>query len=336
MAFRTVERNRYSMCQDLKQLTPVDLRKVWGTEAQHFTPWLAQEKNLTLLGETLGMELELEARERNVGGFRADLLCKNTVDDSWVLIENQLETTDHTHVGQLLTYAAGLDASTVIWIAKTFQDEHYAMLDWLNKITDERYGFFGIEMKVWQIEDSARAAQFEVVLSPNDWISGVSRDTQRRELSNAEQQWLQFWAGLGEYIADRGSPVNFGSPGPRNFHRFSIGRTEFSLMAWLLRSRIGIRLIMQGQNAQAHFHLLEEQQEEIHNEFGKTLEWNELSNHQSCRVSLYKEDTNPADENDWPHQYEWFTTKLELFDRVFRERIRGIDAADWIPEDDAP
>ena len=109
------------MCQELKQLTPVELSRVWETEPQHFTPWLAQEENLTRLGETLGIELELEAQEINVGRFRADLLCKNTVDDSWVLIENQLAPTNHTHVGQLLTYAAGLDASTVIWIAGTFQ-----------------------------------------------------------------------------------------------------------------------------------------------------------------------------------------------------------------------
>ena len=118
------------MCENLKQLTPVDLNKVWETEPQHFTPWLAQEENLTLLGNTLDMELELEAQEINVGGFRADLLCKNTEDDSWVIIENQLGTTDHKHAGQLLTYAAGLDAFTVIWIAKTFRSEYRAMLDW--------------------------------------------------------------------------------------------------------------------------------------------------------------------------------------------------------------
>ena len=117
------------MPENLRQLTPVDLSTVWETEPQHFTPWLAQEENLTRLGETLRIDLELEAQEINIGGFRADLLCKNTVDDSWVLIENQLASTDHTHVGQLLTYAAGLDASTVIWIAKTFRREHRAMLE---------------------------------------------------------------------------------------------------------------------------------------------------------------------------------------------------------------
>ena len=107
-------------------------------------------------------------------------------------------------------------------------------------------------------------------------------------------------------------------------------------MAWLLGSQMGIRLVMRDQNAEAYFHLLEEQQEGIHTEMGEMLEWNELPNYQSCRISLYKEDTDLLDENDWPHQYEWFTTQLEMFDTVFRERIRGLDAADWIPEEDDP
>ena len=327
------------MCENLKQLTPVDLSEVWETEPQHFTPWLAKEENLTLLGEALGMELELDAQEINVGGFRADLRCKNTVDDSWVIIENQLEATDHRHVGQLLTYAAGLDAHTVIWIAKTFRQEYRAMLDWQNRITDERYRFFGIEVKVWQIEDSARAVQFDVVSSPNDWVSGVNRNTlnaTNRELSETRQQLKRYWTSLRGYIDDNGKPINFGTPGTRAFHQFGIGKEGFKLMAWLLRStrRIGIRFVMQGNNAEAHFRLLEEQKEEIHKEYGETLEWNELEGYQSCRISLYKEDTDPLDENNWPNQSEWFTTHLECFNQVFQTRIMALNAEDWIPEND--
>jgi hypothetical protein len=329
------------MCQNLKQLTPVDLSKVWETEPQHFTPWLAREENLTLLGETLGIDLELEAQEVNIGGFRADLLCKNTVDDSWVLIENQLAPTDHTHVGQLLTYAAGLDASTVIWIAKTFRQEYRAMLDWQNRITDERYRFFGIEVKVWQIEDSARAVQFDVVSSPNDWSRGVSRDTRRaanQELSETEQRQMRYWTGLGEYMVEKGSSVNCPAPTTRSYLRFSIGRTNFFIRAWLVSSSKEIRiwLYVQGDNAKAHYHLLKEQQKAIHNEFGETLEWYELPENESSRISLNKGDTDPLDENDWPHQYEWFTAKLERFNQVFRPRIQALNAADWMAVDDDP
>ena len=327
------------MCQNLKQLTPVGLDEVWETEPQHFTPWLAQEENLTLLGKTLGIELELEAQEINVGDFRADILCKNTEDDSWVIIENQLDPTDHKHVGQLLTYAAGLDASTVIWIAKTFRSEHCAMLDWQNRITDERYRFFGVEMKVWQIEDSARAVQFDVISSPNNWTRGVSRDTQRaanQELSDTEQLMRKFWAGLREYMNNSGSSVNCPAPTTRNYLQFSIGRTTFTVQAWAASTNgeIGIRLYMAGNFSKAHYHLLKEQQEEIHNEFGETLAWNELPMSERSRISLSKQNTDPSDEDDWPHQYEWLATRLERFDQVFRSRITALNAEDWIPEND--
>ena len=327
------------MCQNLKQLTPVDLDEVWETEPQHFTPWLAQEENLTLLGKTLGIELELEAQEINVGDFRADILCKNTEDDSWVIIENQLDPTDHKHVGQLLTYAAGLDASTVIWIAKTFRSEHCAMLDWQNRITDERYRFFGVEMKVWQIEDSARAVQFDVISSPNNWTRGVSRDTQRaanQELSATEQLMRKFWTGLREHMNDNGSSVSCPAPTTRNYLQFSIGRTTFTVQAWAASTNreIGIRLYMAGDFSKAHYHLLKEQQEEIHNEFGETFAWNELPTSERSRISLSKQDTDPLDENDWTQQYEWLTTRLERFNQVFRPRITELNAEDWIPEND--
>ena len=111
----------------------MDIRDVWSDEAQNFTPWLAEEDNLALLSETLDMELEFKEKEKSVGPFRADILCKDTANDSWVLIENQLDETDHKHVGQLITYSAGLQAVTIIWIARDFADGHRATLDWLNE-----------------------------------------------------------------------------------------------------------------------------------------------------------------------------------------------------------
>ena len=106
----------------LGKLEKVDLREIWQSEGQGFTPWLAEEKNLEMLGEAIGIELELEAQEKDVGPFRADILCKNTEDDSLVLIENQIERTDHKHLGQLLTYAAGLQSVTSVWIASKFTE----------------------------------------------------------------------------------------------------------------------------------------------------------------------------------------------------------------------
>ena len=136
---------------NLGRLEQVELRSIWANEAGDFTPWLAQEDNLRLLGDTIGIELELEERERAVGPFSADILCKDTVGGAWVVIENQLERTDHTHLGQLITYAAGLKAATIVWIASRLTEEHRAALDWLNEITDGKFQFFGLEIEVWKI-----------------------------------------------------------------------------------------------------------------------------------------------------------------------------------------
>ena len=329
------------MSKELSRLRAVDIREVWPDEAQDFTPWLAKEENLDLLGETLGIELEFEAQEKDVGDFRADILCRDTLNNSRVLIENQLERTDHSHLGQILTYAAGLEIHTVIWIAKEFREEHRAALDRLNEVTTENFQCFGIEVKVWQIGDSDRAPQFDVVSKPNDWNRTVSRDTERvmrEDLSETEQRQIRYWTGLQEYMNETGSRVNCPAPTTRNYFQFSIGRTTFALQAWVASTNreIGIRLYMAGNFAKAHYSLLKEQQAEIHNEFGETLEWRELVENERSRISVSKADTDPLDESDWPQQFEWFTAKLERFNQIFRERIRALDAADWIAVDDAP
>jgi hypothetical protein len=130
-----------------------DLRKIWGKEDEDFTPWLAKY-GLELLGDTIGIELELNSQEQEVGPFAADILCRDTATNNWVLIENQIEKTDHTHLGQILTYGASLEATTIVWIAKYFTEEHRAALDWLNEITDERFNFFGLEIELWRIDGS--------------------------------------------------------------------------------------------------------------------------------------------------------------------------------------
>src|SRR5688572_3350887 len=155
-------------------MQPVPLREAWESESGDFTPWLAQEENIEQLSEALGLELEVEAQEKDVGPFRADILCKNTVDGTWVLIENQLERTNHGHLGQLLTYAAGLEAVTIVWISQRFTEEHRATLDWLNQITDERFNFFGVEVELFRIGTSPLAPNFKVVSKPNDWSKTVT------------------------------------------------------------------------------------------------------------------------------------------------------------------
>ena len=144
----------------------VELRDIWPHEAQDFTPWLAE--NLVFLAEVLDMDLELEATEKRVGDFRADIVCWNRVDNSRVIIENQFEKSNHQHLGKVLTYAAGLDAATIIWIAEELRPEHRDVLNWLNRNTPVALQFFGVEITVFQIAESPYAPEFKVVTVTNN------------------------------------------------------------------------------------------------------------------------------------------------------------------------
>ena len=321
------------MCNELSRLERVELRGVWPNEATDFTPWLADEENLSILAETLNMELELEGREVRLefGGI-VDLLCRNTEDDSRVLIENQLEETDSNHLGRILEYMAGLDAVTVIWISKSFEDEHRAVFDRLNEITEERFRFFGVEIELWRIGDSLPAPEFNIVSKPNDWIRTVSQEAQRaanENLSETQLQQKRFWTAFSEHVNQTNRQIKAPRPVPRAFVFLPIGRTGFRLKALMskLRNRLVVLLDMYGPNAETHFNLLIIDWEEIENEIGEQredeqLEWREESN----AVVLTRHNIDPTNEADWPNQHAWLAEKLELFDRVFRQRIRALDS----------
>lgn len=314
---------------ELGRLESVDLREAWETEAQDFTPWLA--KNLSVLAETLDMELELEAIETNVGPFRADILCKNADGGAWVLIENQLERTNHSHLGQLLTYAAGLNAVTICWIAARFTEEHRATLDWLNEITDDRFRFFGLEVELLRIIGTSPVApKFNIVSKPNAWSRSVTELADSKSVTPRKQVQREFWSALMQRLDERRSPIRSKKPQPESWMQFSIGRSEFCLEARLHSSEkwIAVHLVMQGPNAVAHYALLEQQREEIDRELGKDLEWRP-SPKKEQHVRLRRTDADSTKRENWPDQLIWMVSTLEAFDKAFRQRLKSLDASDW-------
>lgn len=316
----------------LGRLVRVDPRTIWETEAQDFTPWLAREENLSVLADTLFMELELEAQETNVGQFRADILCKNTDDRSWVLIENQLERTDHRHLGQILTYAAGLHAVAICWIAESFADEHRATIDWLNEISDDKFQFFGLEIEVWKIGDSPPAPKFNVVSRPNDWTRrGPGPGVEN--LTPTKLQQRDFWSALMEELKATKSPIRVKKPRPQAWMGFSIGRAGFSLIGWLNSKEkwIGVYLYLDPPHAKAHFALLAQEREEIERQLGE-LEWRELPDRKASTIRL-RRNSDPMRKEDWPSQIEWMIEKLEAFNRTFRPLVKALDASEWHPGD---
>ena len=313
----------------LGRLTAVDLREVWTSESGDFTPWLARPENLAVLGETLELDLELEAQEKAVGPFRADILCRDTGSSAWVLIENQLERTDHGHLGQLLTYASGLEAATIVWIAGRFNDEHRATLDWLNTITEERFRFFGLEVELWRIGDSLAAPKFNMVSKPNDWSRSVAqgrRSLDDGELSEVRSMQLEYWEGLNAALAGAGGPVRGNRKAQaQSWMSYAIGRTDFSLNAVMGRPqrRVGAQLYLGGSNARAYFEQLHEQKNAVEEDLGDELEWKELRIH--SHISMWLTEHDPEDRDDWPRQHQWLAEKLNLLHGVFAERVRRLE-----------
>lgn len=309
----------------LERLESVDPRTHWPDEADDFTPWVSSREGLQLIGETLNLELETlsSSSEVHVGRFRADVVCVDTSDpdDSLVLIENQLNPTDHEHVGQVLTYAAGLDAMTVIWIASKFREEHSAVVDWLNRITNERYRFFGLEIGLVKIGDCGPAATFSVVAKPNDWSQ--RRTEPVRPITETERLHLKFWTAFVE-------EAEINNKSPRPLQRFSVGvgsRSANISAVRMVKSRsLKVELYLPGAMRDHYLVALIDQRDEIEGQLGLQVEFVRRPKTNSVAVTV---DKDPLDEDDWPRQIAWFQDMFGRFDRVFRQRIQEIDPEDW-------
>lgn len=320
----------------LGRLVKVDLRQVWISEPGDFTPWLAQPENIVLLGEAIGIELEVESQEKSVGPFRADILCRDTTDRHHVLIENQLERTDHTHLGQLLTYAAGLDAVTIVWVAGRFTDEHRAALDWLNRATTTGFNFFGLEVELWQIGNSPYAPKFNVVSQPNDWSRTVQEQAASAgQLSSNEQLHFDFWTQFREFLEARGSAVKTTRPSGSYWTNASVGRTNFYLSAWngMRDGRSGVQFEMTGPDAKAHFRLLEQRHraevEAALSRLGE-VEWRLMPEAKVSMVRILRQGA-PADRSTWPELNAWMADALETMQTLFRPIAKTLDANEAQP-----
>lgn len=310
------------MSQKLGRIERVDLRSIWTSEDRHFTPWLAQEENLEILGETLGIELELEAQEKDVGPFRADILCKNTADESWVLIENQIEKTDHNHLGQLLTYAAGLKAVTIVWISANFRDEHRAALDWLNEMTVDSVRLFGLEVELWRIGDSPAAPRFNIVCQPNDWENTVRDAAVGLTGQNDRPSQIlrmNYWTAFRTYLQDRKSRLRPQKPSKDHWYNFGIGTSQAHIAALLIsrENKIAVSLYLSAADAKETFADLLQKKEEFEKVIGAELDWREMPENKVSRVVLFK-DVENFDEGSWPQQFDWLQKTLESFDAAFR------------------
>ena len=319
----------------LGRLERVDLRTAWKNEASHFTPWLAEEDNIALLGETIGLELEVQGQEQSVGPFKADILCKNTEDNSLVLNETQLEKTDHTHLGQLLTYAAGLKAVTLVWIAERFTEEHRAALDWINEITDEGFHFFGLEIELWKIGESPMAPKFNVVVQPNDWAKTVQEGSKGASTSTpGGQMQLGYWTAFGEFLKAASAPFKPPKPYPSNWMPWGLGRGGVQLQAFVTAERVAVGVDIKSADHPTWFQKLYAQRSFIEKELGFEMEWEEKPGNKfsSLRVRL---PLNMHEQANWPKAHQWMLDRMKAIKVAFQPRVKALHD-DPIPEQVSP
>ena len=285
----------------IKRIT--DLRSIWPHEANDFTKWLADEHNLAKLGEEIGIELELEERESSVGNFNVDLYAKEEGTGRKVIIENQLEETDHDHLGKLITYASGKGAEVVVWVVKRARDEHRQAIEWLNQHTDTDLGFFLVEIELWQIDDSAIAPKFSVIERPNDWGKQMKSVA---GLNNTEQIQLAFWQKFNDKMnasPDFTKHFKTRKAQPQNWYDISVGSSEYHLCVTASIQKKHMSCGIYIPDNKDLFHLFEAHKADFEAQFGKDIEWGEAT--KATRINIFKS-FDVSDQEQWTTAFAWY------------------------------
>lgn len=322
------------MSISLGVLEKISARDVWQTEARDFTPWLAE--NLHLLADALGLDLELVQTEAPVGGYFCDIEARESGSGRCVIIENQLEQTDHTHLGQLLTYAAGLDAGVVVWISPNIRDEHREAIDFLNRHTKETVDFFAIALEVVKIEASPPAVIFRLAASPNEWTKTAAAAKNSVEATSREIAYKKFWQPLMDELRELHRFTKAKAAQPQSWYSFASGYSGINYGVAFssgnsLRAEIYIDLGDQVKN-KATFDFLENKKDEIEKLFGEKLKWERLEARRASRIAVILPDTNIDQALERGDEMRtWLIARLLKLKQIFGPHLRT--ATQFVPRE---
>ena len=274
------------------------------------------------------MDLELQRSEAPVGGYSLDILATDLNSRRPVIIENQLETTDHSHLGQLLTYAAGFDASVVVWVTREFRDEHRQALDWLNQRTGEETQFFGVTVELWKIGDSLPAPHFNLVATPNGWRKeavSAAAGKAATPVSERSEKYRDFFESLIDVLREQHSFTNARKAQPQSLYLFSTGYREFKYWASFIdnqKVRIDLRIEAGDRDLNiAYLETLEQSKEQIEHEFGQPLDWDLMDGYRACRIALLATGSIDDDAESLTKVQTWMVDNLLKFRQVFGPRL---------------
>lgn len=300
----------------LKEIT--DLRSIWPHEALNFTPWVAE--NVDLLADAVGLDITVDETESSVGDFNVDIYASETGTDRKIIIENQLEDTDHDHLGKLITYASGKGADVVIWVVKHAREEHKAAVEWLNNHTDDKIGFFLCEIKLFQIGDSQIAPAFTVVERPNDWTKEIRKTA---SANSTQQQRLEYWQAFNDYaFSDANFSRIFNKRKPTTDHwmDFSIGSSACHIAVSQIQKRKAVDVELYINDDKELFKNLFAHKDEIEKNMEMELEWKELPERKASRI-LIEKTVDLDDRATWPEQFDYIMDTCIKMKRAFKRYL---------------
>jgi len=300
----------------LGKIEKVDLRKVWKNEARDFTTWLSEEENIEQLSEITGLSLVNIKTEVSVGQFKCDIVCEDEDTKSVVILENQLEDTDHDHLGKLITYASGLNARTIIWIVKKARDEHSSAIEWLNNVTNNEISFYLIQIEAIKIGSSEPAINYKIIEEPNPYSKLVNV----KELNENERNKLEFWTNFNQVSEER-KEFNIRKAAPQHWMDFSIGSSECNLSADLLNEKKSIRINMSIPNNKELFEEFLKNKDKIESIVGEKLVWNKLENKKASKISTIIGGFSFEDKEKYNDLSNKMIDKLVLFRKAFKQFI---------------
>lgn len=299
----------------------MDLRKVWNHEAYDFTTWLAEEENIELLGNEIGTEIVPLETEASVGRFNVDILAEESNTGKDIIIENQLEQTDHQHLGKLITYSAGIDASIVIWVVKSGLEEHQQAIQWLNEMTDTDLNFFLVQIELWQIDDSDIAPKINVLEKPNYWSKDVREGVESAKLSETKKLQLDFWTKLREYSERNNVEISFRKPRPQHWYDISFGTSEAHIALTVNTQKDEISCDLYIPDSPETYSMFCDNKEKIEKTLGDNLEWQKLPEKKASRIKQVKQFSITDDNENWQAAFDWMIERVRSFTEVFGRYI---------------
>lgn len=304
---------------NIGKFVEVDIRDLWKHEQYDFSEWLSKEENIENLNDILGLTLVDISKEAYVGSYRCDIFAKDETTGTKVIIENQLEASNHDHLGKIITYASGLDAKVVVWIVKQAKEEHRSAIEWLNNNTNNELNFFLIELHAYKIDDSNPAPMFEVIEKPNGFIKNTKAINNQDNLKKSQSERLEFWNKFNEVVEQNGKPFNIRKATTDHWYDVALGTSEAHISINLVNKSSYVVIDVYINDNKELFDKLMDKKDIIESELGFKLVWDRLDNGKASRIKYRIKGLNFDNHSNYEELMKEIIDKVIIMRAVFKK-----------------